>query len=119
MPPIERLTQSVQISSTRVPGCFGAAGRVLLLVSLRAGGVEYVRERAVALDDSGAVTPLRVTDYRFTAHDALTAFDADGDGVDDVVAKGTGRATGGTVILKLADGRKLQRLASGFAWESR
>jgi hypothetical protein len=119
MPPIERLAETAQIASSRVNGCFGPTGRLLMLVSLRAGGTEYVRERVVAVNDSGRVTPLRVTDYRFTAHEALAAFDADGDGVDDLAAKGASHTTGGTVILKLVGGRKLERLTSGFAWESR
>ena len=119
MPTVERLAQSARLSSSRVVGCFGPAGRVLVIVGLRAGGGEYVRERIVAVNDSGWVTPLRVTDYRFTAHDALAALDADGDGTDDLAARGIGRAAGGVVVLRLIDGRKLERLASGFVWESR
>jgi len=118
MPTIERLAHSAQVSSSRVVGCFGPAGRVLVVVGLRAGAGEYVRERIVAVNDSGWVTPLRVTDYRFTAHDALAAFDADGDGTDDLAARGIGRSAGGVVVLRLVDGRKLERLASGFVWES-
>ena len=119
LPTVERLAHSAQVSSSRVVGCFGPAGRVLIVVGLRAGGAEYVRERVVAVSDSGWVTPLRVTDYRFSAHDALAAFDADGDGTDDLAARGIGRSTGGVVILRLVGGRKLERLASGFAWENR
>ena len=122
MPTLERLANSARISSGRVPGCFGPSGRLLLIVDLRAGGGEYIRERVVALNDSGRVIPVRMVDYRFTAHDALTALDADGDGVDDLAARGSRRNAGGIVVLRLAsgsNGSRLERLASGFSWESR
>ena len=120
MPQFERLLTSVKVTSTQAPGCYGTLGRLLLIVSLRAGGAEYVRERVMILSDSGAPTDLRVTDYRFKAHDAIYALDADGDGVDDLAAKGVAELAGATVILRLdAKAKRLARLTGGFAWEAR
>lgn len=118
MPVYERLVQQVNVTSTQVPGCFGS-GRLLLIVSLRAGDNEYVRESYVVLDDSGGVHPLvRGLGYRFKAHDAIYAFDADGDGVDDVAVKGMAPRSGGTVLLRLDPlSQRLERLTGGFVWE--
>lgn len=120
MPVYERLLEQVNVTSSQVPGCFGN-GRLLLIVSLRAGNFEHVRERYVVLDDSGTVHPLvRGAGYRFKAHDAVYAFDADGDGTDDVAARGRGPHAGGTVILRVNRAtQRLERLTSGFAWEQR
>jgi hypothetical protein len=60
-----------------------------------------------------------VSDIRFKAHEALRAFDADGDGVDDLAAKGRGERMGGTVVLRLDPAkRRLEYLTGGFGWES-
>jgi hypothetical protein len=117
-PPYARLANSIRVQSTRAIGCF-AEGRVIEIVSLRGGNVEYVLESAVLLSDSGAVTPLRVNDLRFHAHDALYAFDADGDGLDELAARAQADASGALVVLKLTPKHTLERLTSGFAWESR
>ena len=98
-------------------GCFGVARRALV-VSLRAGDAEWVRERMVLVAPNGAVTPLRVSDLRFRAHDLLVAFDADGDGVDDLATRATTERAGGTTVLRVDLGNKrAERLAGGFAWE--
>lgn len=119
LPAYERLVNTLHAVSTQVVGCFGEGRRLALAVDLRAGANEWIRERAVLLDTLGNVTSLRVDDYRFKGHDFLAALDADGDGVDDVAARGLTDFAGGTVILKLASGNRLQRLVGGFAWESR
>lgn len=103
--------------ASRLVGCFGGA-RVLVMVALRSGGDLLTRERAVLISDDGAVTPLAVSDFRFRAHTLLHLLDADGDGVDDVVARGYGRRVGSLVILRLDPGtRSLIRITGGFAWE--
>ena len=114
----ERLATSVKVQHTRIVGCFGI-GRAMLIASLRAGGNEHLRERYVVLDESGKAHPLRSNLLRFRANDALYAFDADGDGIDDVAARGIDQRAGALTILRVADGRRLERLTSGFAWESR
>ena len=117
-PMVDRLASSITVQHTRVVGCFGI-GRAMLVASLRAGGNEYLRERFVVLDDSGKVHPLRSNGLRFRANDALYALDADGDGIDDIATRGIDQRAGALTILRVADGRRLERLTSGFAWESR
>ncbi len=109
---------SVRTTSERLAGCFGPSYAALLLVSQRASGNRFLRERAVLVDTQGGITPVRIIDYRFKAHDLVHAFDADGDGWDDVAAKGVAEGAGGTVVLRLTGGR-LERLTSGFVWEAR
>jgi len=117
-PPYERLQRRMKTSWSQVRGCFGTARRALV-VSVRAGDAEWVRERLVLIAPDGALTPLRVDDLRFRAHDLLTAFDADGDGVDDLAVKGTTHRAGGTTILRVDLAKKrAERLAAGFVWES-
>ena len=114
----ERLTTAVSVQTTQVIGCFGP-GRVLLAVTLRAGDYEHVRESIVLIDARGGVTPLRVSDLRFKAHELLHALDADGDGVDDVATRGRVERAGGTSVLRLnVKARRLERLTGGFAWET-
>lgn len=126
-PPLPRLEASLRDRVSWVRGCFGdpgaarsatggAAAGAVLFATLWAGDHEWVRERAVLVDSAGRARTLEVSDYRFRAHEALQAFDADGDGRDDVAARGFMERAGGVVVLRLADGR-LARLASGFAWE--
>lgn len=114
-PRYERLEQSLRIAGSRVPGCFGI-GRILLIVSVRAGGFEWVRERFVIVGDSGAVHELQTPVYRHRAHDGVAALDADGDGVDDLAVRVLADGMGSLVILRLEEGRRLVRLTSGFTW---
>jgi hypothetical protein len=116
-PPYERLQRRLKLSTSQARGCFGGARRALV-VSWRAGDAEWVREQVVLVAPDGAVTALRVEDGRFRAHDLLAAFDADGDGVDDLATRGTTHRAGGTSILRLdLANRRLVRLSAGFAWE--
>ena len=116
-PPYERLQKKMSVASSQVVGCFGAA-RVALAVSLKAGNVEWVRERIVLVDSTGAAHALRVSDFRFRAHELLQAFDADGDGIDDLATRATTERAGATTVLTLDLKRwRLSRLTTGFAWE--
>ena len=113
----ERLQNTLRIETSHAIGCF-ADSHMLLVVTLVAGNYEYVRQGAVAISDSGGVTPLAVLDPRFRAHVALHALDADGDGIDDIAMRGRAERMGATVVLRynLAE-KRLERLATGFAWE--
>ena len=119
-PPYERLQNALKVSSSRITGCYGKLGRVLVIVSARAGNTEWVAERMAIVNDTGAVTPLKFSDYRFDAHDGVYAFDADRDGVDDLATRALGEAMGGLSVMRLDTARKrLDRLTAGFSWESR
>jgi hypothetical protein len=118
-PPYQRLMKTEKPQWSTIVGCFGGARRIALAVDLRAGNNEWIRERVVLIDTLGAVTTLRVSDLRFKGHDLLMAFDADGDGLDDLATRGFTEAAGGITILKLTDKNRLQRMANGFAWEAR
>ena len=95
----ERLQNTLRVETSHAIGCF-AHSRMLLVVTLVAGNYEYVRQGAVAVSDTGGVTPLAVLDPRFRAHVALHALDADGDGVDDVAVRGRAERMGATVVLR-------------------
>ena len=116
-PAYERLQRRMKFASSTVRGCFGTARRALV-ASLRAGDAEWVRERLVLIAPDGSVSVLRVNDLRFRAHDLITAFDADGDGVDDLATRATTERAGGTSVLRLDLAKKrADRVAAGFAWE--
>ncbi|MEO6443628.1 MAG: hypothetical protein ABIZ91_01040 [Gemmatimonadaceae bacterium] len=114
-PAYPRLAASVKSRVSTITGCFGAA-RGMVAVTLYAGDYEWVRERVLLVSESG-VKRLVVRDLRFRAHELLHALDADGDGVDDVAARAWTPRGGGLVVLRLAGGEQLERLASGFAYE--
>ncbi len=117
-PSYERLRRAMTVKSSQVRGCFGGARRVALLVSLRAGGAEWSRERLALVDTLGHATPVRMNDYRFRAHELLAALDANGDGVDDFVTRALAQRAGGTTMLVLdAKARRATRLSAGFVWE--
>jgi hypothetical protein len=116
-PAYERLQRRMKFASSTVRGCFGAARRALV-ASLRAGDAEWVRERLVLIAPDGSLTVLKVNDLRFRAHDLITAFDADGDGVDDLATRATTERAGGTSVLRVDPAKKrADRVAAGFAWE--
>ncbi len=114
----ERLRASMRVQRTRATGCFGPS-RALVIVTAHAGAYEWVRQAAFLVDPAGAVTPLRVRDPNFSAHEVLHALDADGDGVDDIATRARRERGGGTTILRLDLAENvLVRLTSGFVWES-
>jgi hypothetical protein len=116
--PYERLRASIMVKTTIAHGCFGTA-RTLVVASLRAGAFEYVRERIVLVSDAGGVAAVRLVGSRWRAHDVIHALDADGDGRDDVALKGSSELAGGTVIFRLAEGNRFEKLTGGFNWENR
>ena len=84
-------------------GCFGA-WRALVVVSARTSTFDWSEER----------------DLRLRTHESLMAFDADGDGVDELATRGMAQLMGAQSVLKLDPAtRRFSRYASGFAWESR
>jgi hypothetical protein len=116
-PLYERLRGKMTVASSQVAGCFGSA-RHALVVTLRSANAEWVRERLVLVDSTGRTMPMRVGDYRFRAHELLQAFDADGDGVDDLVTRAiTERASATTILGIDLKSRRASRLAVGFANE--
>lgn len=113
----DRLKKSVKTQRSQAVGCFGP-WRVLVFVNQSAGDYEYVHQIAVMVDTSGIATPITVRDLRFKAHEAIRAFDVDGDGVDDIAVRGRGNRIGGTVILRFDPKKKrLEYVIGGFAWE--
>lgn len=117
-PLYERLRQKMTLGSSQIAGCFGAS-RAALVVTLKSSTAEWVRERLVLVDTSGRVTPLRVGDYRFRAHELLQAFDADGDGIDDLATRATAeRAAATSVLVVDLKARRATRLVAGFAREA-
>ena len=120
VPGFEAPRSALTVRSSQAPGCFDEGRRVALVVTLRTADASYVQERVVLLDEAGRVTPLRANDLRFKAHDVIYAFDADGDGIDDLAARAATQLAGATVILRLdPKAKRLTRLTGGFAWESR
>ncbi|HEY7235121.1 MAG TPA: hypothetical protein VH539_13290 [Gemmatimonadaceae bacterium] len=116
-PPYERQIASARVQSWWVPGCFGV-GRALVIVNKRTPEMDFAVERVALLDSTGKVVPVRVVDLRFHAHDPLYVFDADGDGIDDLAARGHGDRSGGLTIMRLdLATRRFVRFVSGFAWE--
>lgn len=107
-----------RVDVTQATGCFGP-WHALVFATGSAGSYMYAREHAVLVDTAGVATPVHVADVRFHAHQLIEAFDADGDGVDDIAAVGHGEHTGGTVVLRLdPTKRRLDYVMSGFGWES-
>jgi hypothetical protein len=113
----DRLKKTLKTQKSQAVGCFGK-WRVILLVNQSAGDYEYVHQLGLVIDADGVALPLGVRDLRFKAHEVIRAFDADGDGVDDLAVKGRGNRIGGTVILKFVpERRRLEYVMGGFAWE--
>ena len=116
-PLYERQLATVRTQSWWVPGCFGI-GKALVLANKRTPEMDFAVERVALVDSMGKVIPVKIVDLRFHAHDPLYVFDADGDGIDDLAARGHGDRSGGLTIMRLdVAARRFVRLASGFAWE--
>ena len=116
-PPYDRQLATARVQSWWVPGCFGV-GRALIIANKRTPDMDFAVERVAVLDSTGKTVPMRFVDFRFHAHDPLYVFDADGDGIDDLAARGHGDRSGGLTIMRLdIAARRFVRLVSGFAWE--
>jgi hypothetical protein len=116
-PPYERQLASAKILSWWVPGCFGI-GRALVVANKRTPDMDFAVERVALIDSTGKAVPMKIVDLRFHAHDPLYVFDADGDGTDDLAARGHGDRSGGLTIMRLdLATKRFVRLVSGFAWE--
>jgi hypothetical protein len=116
--PPDRLSRTRKSRATEALGCF-AGGRAILAVSHWAGEYEWARERVVMVDSSGMVRPLTMRNLRFKLHELLGPLDADEDGFHDIAARGFAERQGATVVLRLLEEKRLERLAAGFAWENR
>lgn len=100
-------------------GCFGA-WRALVVVTTRTPAFDWSEERALLVAADGKVASARLRDLRLRTHESLVAFDADGDGIDELAARGLGPRMGAQSVLKLdPTTRRFSRFASGFAWETR
>jgi len=117
-PIFPRLLKQTAVRGDATTGCFGS-WRAVVIVTTRTPSLEWNEERALLVDAKGAVTVARLRDLRLRAHESLMAFDADGDGVDELAARGLATRMGAQSVLKLDPAAKrFSRFASGFAWES-
>ena len=100
-------------------GCFGP-WRFVVVVSSRSPAFDWSEERTVLVASDGKAIAGRLRDLRLRTHESLLAFDADGDGVDELAARGLAPRMGAQSVMKLDPAtRRFVRFASGFAWETR
>jgi len=100
-------------------GCFGA-WRALVVVTTRTPAFDWSDERALLVAPDGKPATARLRDLRLRTHESLVAFDADGDGTDELAARGLAPRMGAQSVLRLDPAtRRFTRFASGFAWETR
>jgi hypothetical protein len=116
--PFARLVKATAVRGDATIGCF-ATWRAVVIVTSRTPSLEWNEERALLIAADGSVMPVRLRDLRLRAHESLMAFDADGDGIDELSARGLATRMGAQSVLKLdPTSRRFSRYASGFAWES-
>ena len=100
-------------------GCFGP-WRFVVVASIRTPAFDWSEERTVLVASDGKAIAGRLRDLRLRTHESLVAFDADGDGVDELAARGLAPRMGAQSVMKLDPAtRRFSRFASGFAWETR
>jgi hypothetical protein len=117
--PFARFAKTTTVRGDATVGCFGP-WRAVVVVTSRTPTFEWNEERALLVAPDGKVQTARLRDLRLRAHESLIAFDADGDGVDELSARGFATRMGAQSVLKLDPAtRRFARFASGFAWETR
>jgi len=117
--PFIRFAKTTTVRGDVALGCFGN-WRAIVVVNSRTPGFEWNEERSLLVAPDGKVQTARLRDLRLRAHESLLAFDADGDGVDELSTRGLATRMGAQSILKLDPAtRRFTRFASGFAWETR
>jgi hypothetical protein len=117
--PFLRFAKATTVRGEAALGCFGA-WRAVVVVTSHTPGFEWNEERALLVAPDGKVQAARLRDLRLRAHESLLAFDADGDGIDELSTRGLATRMGAQSILKLDPAtRRFARFASGFAWETR
>lgn len=117
--PFIRFAKATTVRGEAALGCFGN-WRAIVVVNSRTPGFEWNEERTLLVAADGKVQSARLRDLRLRAHESLLAFDADGDGVDELSARGLATRMGAQSIMKLdPTTRRFARFASGFAWETR
>jgi hypothetical protein len=117
--PFIRFAKATTVRGEAALGCFGA-WRAVVVATSRTPGFEWNEERALLVATDGKVQTARLRDLRLRAHESLLAFDADGDGIDELSTRGLATRMGAQSVLKLDPAtRRFARFASGFAWETR
>jgi hypothetical protein len=117
--PFVRFAKATTVRGDAALGCFGS-WRAVVVVTSRTPTFEWNEERALLVAVDGKVQTARLRDLRLRAHESLLAFDADGDGIDELSTRGFATRMGAQSILKLdPTSRRFSRFASGFAWETR
>jgi hypothetical protein len=117
--PFIRFAKATTVRGEAALGCFGN-WRAVVVVNSRTPAFEWNEERTLLVAPDGKVQTARLRDLRLRAHESLLAFDADGDGVDELSTRGLATRMGAQSILKLDPAtRRFARFASGFAWETR
>lgn len=117
--PSYMVSGKLAVRGDTVSGCFGP-WRFVVVVSSRTPAFDWSEERTLLVALDGKAVTGRLRDLRLRTHESLVAFDADGDGVDELAARGLAPRMGAQSVLKLdAATRRFSRFASGFAWETR
>jgi hypothetical protein len=113
------LSARLTVRADTASGCFGS-WRAVVVVTSRTPSFDWSDERALLVAPDGKAVSARLRDLRFRTHESLLAFDADGDGIDELAARGLAPRMGAQTVLKLDPvTRRFTRLAAGFAWETR